>query len=143
MSERFENPSTEEIRALLSRIETIAVVGLSPRHFRPSHRVAKALRHFGYRVIPVNPNTDQVFTSKSYPDLASIPIAIDLVDVFRAPEHVSDIVDQCIALKLPALWLQDGVIDEASALRARAAGMTVVMDRCIHRDYLGLHPEDG
>ena len=138
MSERFQNPSADEIRALLQRIETIAVVGLSPRPYRPSHGVAKALRRFGYRVIPVNPNAEEIFESRSYPDLPSVPIPIDLVDVFRAPDHVAGIVDQCIELKLPALWLQDGVIDEQAARRAQAAGILVVMNRCIYRDYVQL-----
>lgn len=136
MSERFENPSPNEIRALLNRIKTVAVVGLSPLHYRPSHRVGKALRHFGYRVIPVNPSADQVFGGKSYPDLASVPVPIDLVDVFRASQHVAGIVDQCIDLELPALWLQDGVIDEQAALRAQKAGIMVVMNRCIYRDFI-------
>ncbi len=135
MSKYFENPSSDEIRALLRRIETIAVVGLSPRPYRPSHRVAKALRHAGYRVIPVNPNTTQVFNSNAYGNLHSVPIPIDLVDVFRAPRHVGDIVDECIALRIPALWLQDGVINETAALRAREAGIMVVMDRCMARDH--------
>ena len=130
----FENPSMEDIRALLKRIETIAVVGLSPLHHRPSHWVAKEMRHFGYRIIPVNPNIEDVFGSTAYPTLTAVPIAIDLVNVFRASKHVAGIVDECIELELPALWLQDGIIDHASALRARAAGMSVVMDRCIFRD---------
>jgi hypothetical protein len=97
--------------------------------------VASALQSFGYRIIPVNPTIDQVLGERAYPDLKAVPETIDLVDVFRSPEHVTAIVDDCIALHLPALWLQDGVIDEAAALRARAAGIQVVMDRCIYRDY--------
>jgi predicted CoA-binding protein len=131
---RFENPSAEDISALLKRVETIAVVGLSPLPYRPSHWVAKEMRHFGYRIVPVNPNVDEVFGSTAYPTLTAVPIDIDLVDVFRAPRHVAGIVAECIEMELPALWLQDGVIDHAAALRAQAAGMTVVMDRCIFRD---------
>ena len=135
---RFTNPSSEEIRTLLQRIKTIAVVGLSASPSRPSHGVARALQGFGYRIIPVNPALTAVLGEKAYPGLRELPEPVDLVDVFRESRHVAGIVEECIALKMPALWLQDGVVDEAAALRAREAGMTVVMDRCIYRDYARL-----
>lgn len=138
MNARFQNPSTAEIRALLQQIKTIAVVGLSASPNRPSHGVARALQGFGYRIVPVNPTVTEVLGEKAWPSLHALPEAVDLVDVFRASGHVAGIVEECIALKLPALWLQDGVIDEAAARRARAAGLTVVMDRCIYRDYIQL-----
>lgn len=138
MNAGFVNPSTNEIRALLRRVGTIAVVGLSPSPIRPSHGVARALQGFGYRIIPVNPTVVEVLGEKACPSLRDLPEPVDLVDVFRESSHVAGIVDDCIALKLPALWLQDGVIDEAAALRARAAGLTVVMDRCLYRDYIRL-----
>lgn len=138
MNAGFANPSTNEIRALLRRVGTIAVVGLSPSPIRPSHGVARALQGFGYRIIPVNPTVVEVLGEKACPSLRDLPEPVDLVDVFRESSHVAGIVDDCIALKLPALWLQDGVIDEAAALRARAAGLTVVMDRCLYRDYIRL-----
>jgi predicted CoA-binding protein len=136
MSVRFTNPSDEDIRALLQRVKTIAVVGLSASPGRPSHGVARALQGFGYRIIPVNPTVVEVLGEKACPSLRDLPEPVDLVDVFRESSHVAGIVDDCIALKLPALWLQDGVMDAAAALRARAAGLTVVMDRCIYRDYV-------
>ena len=135
MHERFQNPSPDAIRTLLQRVKTIAVVGLSPRRFRASHGVAKALQEFGYKIIPVNPNVDEVLGEKAYPALREVPAKIDLVDVFRNARHVDELVDECIELGLPALWLQDEVIDEAAALKAKAAGLFVVMDRCIYRDY--------
>ncbi|MFO1371696.1 MAG: CoA-binding protein [Candidatus Competibacteraceae bacterium] len=138
MNARFVNPSTGEIRELLKRIKTIAVVGLSPSAGRPSHGVARALQGFGYRIIPVNPAVSEVLGEKSYPNLRELPESVDLVDVFRESSYVAGIVEECIALKLPALWLQDGVVDEAAALRAQTAGLTVVMDRCIYRDYVQL-----
>ena len=140
MSENFVNPSTDEIRNLLRRIKTIAVVGLSAASNRPSHGVARALQGFGYRIVPINPTVREVLGEKAYPSLRELPEPVDLVDVFRESRHVAGIVEECIALKLPALWLQDGVVDEAAALRAREAGMTVVMNRCIYRDYLQLIP---
>lgn len=134
----FANPSDDQIRALLKRIQQLAVVGLSPKTDRPSYKVAAALQRFGYRIIPVRPMTDAVLGEKAYPDLAAVPDKIDLVDVFRAPEQVGEVVDACIALKLPALWLQEGVVNELAAQRAQAAGITVVMDRCVYREYVRL-----
>ena len=138
MNARFINPSTDEIRALLQRIKTIAVVGLSTSPHRPSYGVARALQGFGYRIIPVNPKVTAVLGERAYPSLRDLPEPVDLVDVFRESRHVAGIVEDCIALNLPALWLQDGVIDAVAARRARAAGLTMVMDRCIYRDYLQL-----
>ena len=136
----FTNPDDDALRALLQRVRTIAVVGFSPKPDRPSHGVAAALQRFGYRIIPVRPALANGLGEPAYPDLASIPDpgTIDLVDVFRAPEHVGAIVDASIALNIPALWLQEGVVNEVAAERARAAGLTVVMDRCAYREYLRL-----
>lgn len=135
---RFENPSTDEIRALLKRVRTIAVVGLSPKRSRPSHMVAESLQCFGYRIIPVRPAVESVLGEKAYADLRELPETPDLVDVFRAPEHVGPLVDECIELGIQALWLQDGVINDEAALKAQQAGITVIMDRCIYRDYMRL-----
>lgn len=136
--QKFENPSPDDIRALLQRVQRIAVVGLSPQPTRPSHTVAAALQGFGYKIIPVRPALDQVLGERAYADLHEVPAPIDLVDVFRAPQHVDAIVDTCIELGLPALWLQDGVVNEAAALRAQQAGLLVVMNRCIYRDHRAL-----
>lgn len=138
MTERFENPPLHEIRTLLQGIRTIAVVGLSPNPNRPSHLVAEALQRFGYRILPIRPAIAEILGEPAYPDLRQVQERIDLVDVFRAPEHVDEVVDACIERKVPALWLQDGVVNEAAALRARQADMFVVMSRCIYRDYLQL-----
>jgi len=136
----FVNPTDDELRALLRRVRTIAVVGFSPKADRPSHGVAASMQRFGYRILPVRPMLKQGLGETAYPDLASIPDPgqIDLVDVFRAPEHVDEIVDACIDLKLPAIWLQEGVVNEAAASRARAAGLLVVMNRCVYREYVRL-----
>jgi predicted CoA-binding protein len=132
----FTNPLPAEIKRLLKTAKSIAVVGLSPQPDRPSHSLARAMQGFGYRIVPVRPAADAVLGEKAYPDLDALPGPVDIVDVFRAPEHVDAIVDQCIVHKLPALWLQDGVVNEPAAERARTAGMFVVMDRCIYRDYM-------
>lgn len=131
----FENPDSAAIKALLEHIEVIAVVGASPNPARPSHRVAAALQGWGYRIVPVRPGVERVLGERAYPDLVQVPGNIDLVDVFRAPDQVDPIVDVCIARGVPALWLQDGVINAAAASRARDAGILVVMNRCIYRDY--------
>lgn len=135
----FHNPSTDRIRALLGEIKTIAVVGLSPRPNRSSHQVAQAMQGFGYRIIPIRPAVDTVLGERAYPDLYALPEPVDLVNVFRNPNDIAPIVDACIALKLPRLWLQDGVVNEREALRAQAAGIEVSMDRCLYRDYCDLH----
>jgi predicted CoA-binding protein len=137
----FQNPAKSEIDALLRRARTIAVLGLSEDPSRPSYHVAEELQNFGYRIVPVNPVAKEILGEKAWPHLdAAIKGAgqIDVVDVFRRPEHVSAIVDEAIRLKVPALWLQEGVIDEAAAQRARDAGIFTVMDRCMYRDRAAL-----
>ena len=134
----FQNPSAEEIRTLLTTVKTIAVLGLSDNPARPSYRVAEAMQGFGYRIVPVRPAQSEVLGEKAYARLADLPAVPDLVDVFRAPEHVPGIVDECIAKGVKRLWLQEGVVNEAAAEKARAAGMTVVMDRCIFKEYVAL-----
>lgn len=134
----FENPPLEKIRTLLQSINSIAVVGLSPKPGRPSHTVSAAMQGFGYRIIPVRPAVEQVLGEKAWPDLQALPEKPDLVNVFRAPEHVGPIVDACIELDIKAIWLQDGVINETAAMKAVEAGIVVIMDRCIYRDYLQL-----
>ncbi|HKU71009.1 MAG TPA: CoA-binding protein [Burkholderiales bacterium] len=135
-SPHFKNPSAEEIRALLKRVRTIAVVGLSPNPERPSYGVSRAMQGFGYTVIPVHPAAREILGAKAYPRLSKVPIPIDLVDVFRRPEHIDGIVEECLALKLKNLWIQDDIINIPAAKRAQAGGMIVVMNRCIYRDYV-------
>ncbi len=135
---QFTHPDADSLRQLLHRVKTIAVVGLSPNPARPSHHVAAAMQGFGYRIIPVRPAVDEVLGESAYPDLYALPHSPDMVDVFRAPEHVMPIVDACIELGIKSLWLQDGVINQEAAEKAAAAGITVVMDRCIYRDYVRL-----
>jgi len=131
----FSNPSDEELKALLKKARTIAVVGLSPRPERPSHRIARRLKDWGYRVIPVRPGIDSVLGEKAYARLRDVPLPVDIVDVFRAASLVDAVVDECIAIHAPALWIQLGIVNQPAAERARAAGIFTVMDRCISVDY--------
>jgi hypothetical protein len=134
----FSNPQPEQICALLKRVKTIAVVGYSPKAARPSHAIAQRMQQLGFRIIPVRPGISEGLGEKAYPDLASVPQAIDLVNVFRASEYVPKIVDECLRLGLKNIWMQENIWNEDAAARAQAAGMTVIMDRCIMRDYTRL-----
>jgi predicted CoA-binding protein len=120
---------------ILQSARTVAVVGLSGKRYRPSYGVAEYLKREGYRVIPVNPEEREVLGEKSYPDLDSVPDEIDVVDIFRRPEFVPEIVEAAIRKGAKVVWMQEGVIHEEAAQRAREAGLTVVMDRCILKDH--------
>src|ERR1017187_156221 len=130
---------SDPIYELLSRTKTIAVVGLSESPMRPSHGVSAYMLAAGYRIIPVNPLIAEALGEKAYPSLLEVPLEvakkIDLVDVFRRPEYVDEIVEQAIQLKIPAIWLQEDVINERAAEKARRAGIFVVMDLCILKEH--------
>ena len=130
---------SDSIYELLSRTKTIAVVGLSESPMRPSHGVSAYMQAAGYKIIPVNPQIGEALGEKSYASLLEVSRElaekIDLVDVFRRPEFVDEIVEQAIRLKIPAIWLQEGVINEGAAEKARKAGMFVVMDRCVLKEH--------
>lgn len=136
----FENPSPAEIKALLLRVKTIAVVGLSPKPDRPSYGVSRAMQGFGYRIVPVRPAVSEVLGEKAYAKLADIPFPVDLLNVFRESAAIPGVVEECLAMGAPALWVQEGIRHDEAAERARAAGLTVVMDRCIWKDYVALMP---
>jgi uncharacterized protein len=125
----------DEIGELLAKAKIIAVVGLSSDPMRPSFGVSRYMQAKGYRIIPVNPNESSVLGEKAYSNLADIPETIDIVDVFRRSEFVPALVDEVIRLKIPALWLQEGVVHQAAAKKARDAGIMVVMDRCILKEH--------
>jgi predicted CoA-binding protein len=134
----FHNPDIGEICTMLREIKTIAVVGLSPLPMRPSYRIARAMQGAGYRIVPVRPLVKTVLGEPAYGRLRDIPHSIDLVNVFRAARFIDGIVEECLELGIPRLWIQEGILNEDAADRAKAAGMTVVMDRCIWRDYNGI-----
>jgi uncharacterized protein len=123
------------ISEILHSSRTIAVVGLSGKRYRPSFGVAEYLKRSGYRIIPVNPFETEVLGEKCYPDLDSIPEPVDLVDIFRRSEFVPEIVEAAIRKGAKAIWMQEGVVHEEAAARAEAAGLAVVMDRCILKDH--------
>ena len=123
------------IEEILKTCRTIAVVGVSSNPARPSNRVAGYMQAQGYRVIPVNPNEQTILGEQVYPSLTSVPDAIDLVDVFRKSEEVLPIVEEAITKGAKAIWLQEGIVNEAAAARAKEAGLLVVMDRCWMKEY--------
>ena len=133
-------PQPDPITELLKRSKTIAVVGLSCNPMRPSHGVSEYMQSHGYRIIPVNPQIRECLGEKAYASLLDIPEKdvpqkIDIVDIFRRPEFVEEIVDQAIQLKVPAIWMQEDVVHERAAENARRAGIFVVMDRCILKEH--------
>jgi predicted CoA-binding protein len=119
------------IKEILERYKNIAVVGLSSQTRRPSYSVSQYMQNAGYRIIPVNPNEAEVLGEKAYASLDDVPDPVEIVDIFRRPEFVPDIVDAAIRRKARVIWMQLGVVHEAAAERARAAGLEVVMDKCI------------
>ena len=120
---------------ILRSARTIAVVGVSSKRFRPSYGVTEYMQRAGYRIIPVNPQETEVLGEKSYPDLDSVPGPIDIVDIFRRSEFVPPVVESAIAIGAKTVWMQEGVVNEAAAERARAAGRFVVMDHCILKEH--------
>jgi uncharacterized protein len=127
--------TTDPITELLKRSKTIAVVGLSDSPLRASHGVSAYMQSQGYRIVPVNPTVDNVLGEDSYSSLLDVKEKIDIVNIFRRSEFVPDVVDQAIQLKVPAIWMQEGVIHEAAAEKARQAGILVIMDRCILKEH--------
>jgi len=134
-----ENPGREEIRDLLSRARTVAVVGLSDRPYRTSHAIAAALQDYGYKIFPVNPYLrGQVLGEVPYGRVADVPTTVDIVDVFRRSAKVMPVAEDAVAAGAKVLWLQSGVINEEAAAYATEHGLTVVMDRCIKVDHASL-----
>jgi len=128
-------PPTDPITELLQRTKTIAVVGLSDSPLRPSHGVSAYMQSHGYRIIPVNPQIMEALGEKAYASLSEVPEKIDLVNVFRRSELVGEAVEEAIRLKVPAIWMQEDVVNEEAAGKARAQGIFVIMDRCILKEH--------
>ena len=134
---------TNQEENILKTSRTVAVVGLSPDEERPSFRVASYLKGQGYKVIPVNPRFAQILEETSYPNLTSIPEKVDVVDVFRRADEIPDIVEQAIRIGAKVVWMQEGVVNELAAARARGAGLMVVMDKCMRKEHLKMREKEG
>ena len=128
-------PDSQSFRDLLQSARVIAVVGLSGNKRRPSYGVSDYMRRAGYRIVPVNPNETEVLGEKAYPSLDQVPGEIDIVDIFRRSEFVPEIVEAAIRVRAKAIWMQEGVVHQEAAAMARAAGLVVVMDRCILKEH--------
>ena len=128
----------QKLKQILQEARTIAVVGLSPKSNRPSHQVASYLLSAGYTVIPVNPGQVEILGQKCYPHLVDVPVPVEVVNIFRSPRDVSPVVEAAIRIKAKVVWMQTGIVHEEAATRAKAAGIVVVMDRCIKTDHINL-----
>jgi uncharacterized protein len=128
-------PDADPIRSLLERSKTIAVVGLSDSPLRPSYGVSAYMQAQKYKIIPVNPNIRGALGEKAYPSLVDVPESIDIVNIFRRSEFVEEVVDQAIRLKVPAVWMQEGVVNQKAAEKAQKAGIFVLMDLCILKEH--------
>ncbi len=126
----------ERITELLKSAKTIAVVGLTDTPIRPSYGVSHYMRSQGYRIIPVNPNITEWEGEKTYPSLLDVPEKIDIVNIFRRPDAIPEVVEQAIQIKAPAIWMQEGVVHEGAAEKARQAGIFVVMDKCVLKEHI-------
>ena len=136
---RMAEHESEQITELLNTAKTVAVVGLSPSPLRPSYGVAAYLQSHGYRIIPVNPEIKGALGEKAYASLKDVPEKIDVVNIFRRPENVPPVVQEAIELKIPAIWMQETIVHEDAAAKARQAGVFVVMDRCILKEHRKRH----
>ena len=130
------NPTSDEIKQLLAKTKTIAVVGLSDKADRDSHRVAAYMQQQGYRIIPVNPAIQETLWEKAYATLKEVPVVVDMVDVFRKADAIPAIVADAIAIKAKSVWLQAGIVHNAAAEAARTAGLAVVQNKCLLKEHL-------
>jgi predicted CoA-binding protein len=130
-----ENPSDEKIKEILETKKVVAVVGLSPKPERASNDVANYLKNHGYKIIPVNPGHDEILGEKSYPSLSDIREKVDIVDVFRRPEHVGPIIDEAININADVIWLQQGIRNDEAAQKAIDAGKAVIQDKCMFQEH--------
>lgn len=130
-----KNATNDEIVEVLKNYKTVAIVGLSTDSSKPSYRVAEYLKKQGYKIIPVNPSAKEILGEKCYPDLKSIPVKVEIVDIFRKPEAIPPIVDEAIKVGAKAIWMQLGLCHNEAAEKARKAGLTVIMNKCIKIDH--------
>ena len=132
------NPPSEEVKAILEKYKTVAIVGLSPKPERDSYKVGKYLKEHGYRIVPVNPGQKEILGEKSYPNLEAIPFAVDIVDIFRKPEAIPPIVDKAVKIGAKVVWMQLGIAHNQAAEKAREAGLEVVMSKCMKIEHMNM-----
>jgi predicted CoA-binding protein len=132
--QEYQSPSDEQIKNILEKYKKVAVVGLSSDQTRPSYAVARHLQRKGFKIIPVNPNETEVLGEKAYPNLTTIPEKVEIVDIFRRPEEIPAIVDEAIKIEVKVVWIQEGVINHPTALKASQHGITVVTGRCMSKE---------
>lgn len=135
LSDQYQNPSDEQIKELLIKYKTVAVVGLSSDESRPSYGVSRYLQRRGYKIIPVNPRENEILGEKVYPSLSSIPERVEIVDIFRRSEFVAPVVEEAVKVGTKVIWMQEGVVNHAAALFATQHGVVVVMDKCILKEH--------
>jgi predicted CoA-binding protein len=133
-SQEYQNPSEDQIKEILQKYKKVAVVGLSSDQTRASNAVARYLQGKGFKIVPVNPNETTILGEKAYPSLSTIPEEVEIVDIFRRPEHVPPIVDEAIKIRAKVIWMQEGVINHPAAQKASKNGILVVMDRCMAKE---------
>ena len=137
------NPPSEEVRAILENHKTVAIVGLSPKPERDSHKVGKYLKEHGYKIVPVNPGQKEILGEKSYPKLKAVPFPVDIVDIFRRPEAIPPVVDDAIEIGAKVVWMQLGIAHNQAAEKARVAGLEVVMSKCIKIEHMNMWDCEG
>lgn len=133
-SQEYQNPSDDQIKEILQKYKKVAVVGLSSDETRPSNMVARYLQGKGFKIIPVNPNENEILGEKAYPNLSAIPEKVEIVDIFRRPDQVPPIIDEAIKIGALVVWMQEGIINHPSALKATQNGIVVVMDKCMLKE---------
>ena len=133
--QEYQNPSEDQIKEILQKYKKVAVVGLSPDETRPSNVVARCLQGKGFKIIPVNPNENEILGEKAYPNLSAIPEKVEIVDIFRRSDQVPPIVDEAIEIGAKVIWMQEGVINRPAALKSSQNGIIVVMDKCMLKEY--------
>lgn len=132
------NPPSEKIKAILEKYKEVAIVGLSPKPERDSHKVAKYLKENGYRIVPVNPGQKEILGERCYPNLKAIPFLVEVVDIFRKPEAIPPVVDDAIEIGAKVVWMQIGLAHNQAADKARKAGLEVVMNKCIKIEHMSM-----
>lgn len=135
LSDQYQNPSDDQIKELLIKYKTVAVIGLSSDEGRPSYGVSRYMQRCGYKIIPVNPKEKEILGEKVYPSLSAIPEKVDIVDIFRRSEFVPPVVEEAVKIGAKVIWMQEGVVNQAAAQFAAQQGIVVVMDKCIFKEH--------